>query len=112
MAFEIKRNDRRPRWRVQLVAGDPDAPLPVDLTAAVAVRFTMKSGSTLKVNKQPMTIVDALTGLVEYPWDDGDTDTSGDYNVEVEVDWGGTPAEYQTFPSVGYFTVSITDDLA
>jgi BppU N-terminal domain len=107
MAFEIKRNDRRPRFRVQLTSnGDP-----VDLTDASAARFILKTGTTTKVNKQPMTFVDRATGVVEYAWDATDTDTSGDYNAEVEIDWGGAPAELQTFPSTGYFTVKINDDL-
>lgn len=105
MAFEIKRNDRRPRWRVQLTANT----IPVNLTTATAVTFTMKTGATTKVNKGAMTIVDATTGVVEYPWASGDTDTAGTYNAEVEVSWGG---EFQSFPSKGYFTVTIEDDLA
>lgn len=107
MAFEIKRNDRRPRFRVALTANAA----PVDLTGAVAVRFIMKAGTTVKVSRLPMTVVTAASGIVEYVWGATDTDTSGDYNVEVEVDWGGTPAELQTFPSTGYFTVKINDDL-
>lgn len=107
MAFEIKRNDRRPRWRVQLTANGS----PADITGAVAATFTMKQGASIvKVNKQPMTIIDAAAGIVEYTWAAGDTDTSGTYNVEVEVDWGG--GEYQTFPSKGYFTITVNDDLA
>lgn len=106
MAFEIKRNDLRPRWRVQLTAvGEP-----VDLTAASAARFTMKTGTTLKVNKEDMVFVDRLTGVIEYVWVVGDTDVSGTYNVEVEIDWGG--GEIQSFPSKGYFTITIEDDLA
>ena len=106
MAYEIKRNDRRPRWRVQLTAnGDP-----VDLTAATAARFTMKTGSTVKVNKVPMTFIDRVSGIVEYAWGATDTDASGTYNAEVEVDWGSS--EYQSFPSTGYFIITISDDLA
>jgi hypothetical protein len=106
--FTIKRNDRRPRWRYGLtVNGDP-----MNLTGATAVRFIMKQGSTIKINKLAMTVVDATTGVVEYAWASGDTDTTGTYNVEVEVDWGGSPAELQTFPNEGYFTVNIVDDLA
>lgn len=105
MAFEIKRNDRRPRFRVQLTANET----PVDLTGATAVVFNMKTGTTLVVNKGAMTIIDAATGVVEYAWDADDTTTSGDYNAEVEVNWGG---EFQTFPSSGYFAIKINDDLA
>lgn len=105
MAFEIKRNDRRPYFRVALTQnGDP-----ADLTAAVSAALIMKSASGIKVNKGPMTFVDRPNGIVQYAWGATDTDTSGEYNVEVEIDWGG---ELQTFPSVGYFTVSISDDLA
>lgn len=108
MAYEIKRNDLRPYWRVQLTQNGT----PADLTGAVAARFTMKVGTTgtAKINKQAMTIVDAATGIVEYHWVVGDTDTSGTYNAEVEIDWGGTTP--QTFPSKGYFTITINDDLA
>lgn len=108
MAFEIKRNDRRPRWRVQLTANGT----PVDLTGAAAARFTMKTGSTTKINKQTMVFVDRSIGVVEYAWGVTDTDTSGTYNAEVEIDWGGAPAELQSFPSVGYFAITISDDLA
>lgn len=106
MAFEIKRNDRRPYFRVQLTEnGDP-----ADLTAAVSASMIMKQGSTVKVNKAAMTFVDRPTGVVQYAWAAGDTDTTGTYNVEVEIDWGSS--EFQTFPSLGYFTVIISDDLA
>lgn len=106
--FTIKRNDRRPRWRVQLTANGS----PVNGTLAANVRFIMKQGSTIKVNKQPMSAVDAANGIYEYIWADGDTDTSGTYTAEVEVDWGGTPAVLQTFPNTGYFSITIEDDLA
>ena len=104
MAFQIKRNDKRPRFRVALTAnGDP-----VDLTAATSAFFIMKAGSTTKVNRGAMTFVDRANGVVEYPWTGTDTDTSNTYNCEVEVLWGTDP---QTFPSSGYFTVTIEDDL-
>ena len=57
-----------------------------------------------------MTVIDPLTGVVEYAWAEGDTDEAGDFLVEVEVDWGG--GEFQSFPSKGYFSVTIEDDLA
>jgi hypothetical protein len=107
MAWEIKRGDRRPYWQGTLKAnGDP-----VDLTDATSASFIMKLGTTgtPKVNKGAMTFVDRPNGVVRYAWAAGDTDTSGDYNVEVEVSWSG---ELQTFPSKGYFVVTISDDLA
>lgn len=106
MPFEMKRNDRRPRFRVQLTANE----LPVDLTPSSAVRFTMRQGPTIIVNKAPMTYITPSTGLIEYPWVAADTAASGNFNCEVEVDWGG--GELQSFPSLGYFSVTINDDLA
>lgn len=105
-AFPLKRNDRRPRWRVDLTANG----VAVDITAATSVTFTMSSSTgTVKVNKGAMTIINATSGTVEYAWAAGDTDTSGAFNAEVEVMWGTEP---QSFPSTGYFAITITDDLA
>ncbi len=105
MAFEIKRNDRRPYFRVQLTENT----IPADLTTAVAARIIMKQNNTIKINRAAMTFIDKPTGVVQYAWGVTDTDTSGTYNVEVEIDWGAS--EYQTFPSTGYFVVTISDDL-
>jgi hypothetical protein len=105
MAFEIKKGDRRPRYRVQLTANGT----PVDLTGATGVRFLMKAGTTgtAKVDAAA-SVVDAATGIVEYAWALADTDTAGPFNVEFEVNWSG---EKQTFPSSGYFTITINEDL-
>lgn len=104
MAFKIKRNDRRPRFRVQLTANG----VPVDLTNADSVRFLMKTKTTLKVDESA-DFVNKPEGIVEYTWQEGDTDTSGAYRVEIEVTWDdGAP---QTFPSGGYFIVAVIDDL-
>ncbi len=106
MAYEIKRGDRRPRWRVALKADG----VAVDLTAAVSYKFTMKMGGTVKVNKATMIVVVAASGIIEYAWGATDTDTAGTYDAEVEVDWGSS--EVQSFPSTGYFTIQINEDLA
>jgi hypothetical protein len=111
MAFELKRNDLRPHYRIQLTETDPNTPTttrPVDLTAATAAYFLMKQNNVLKINRGAMTFIDRTNGIVEYPWVSGDTNASGSYDVEVEVNWSGKP---QTFPSKGYFTVTISDDL-
>ena len=85
---------------------------PANLTGNAGVKFTMAATPTAlpKVNKGAMTVIDPLTGVVEYAWAEGDTDEAGDFLVEVEVDWGG--GEFQSFPSKGYFSVTIEDDLA
>lgn len=107
MAFEIKRGDRRPTWRVNLTANG----VPVDLTGALAVRFTMDTAAGgASIVRQPMTVVNAVNGLVEYAWAAGETNNAGNYNAEVEVEW--TVGVFTTFPSKGYFLISIYEDLA
>lgn len=108
---EMKQNDRRPYYRVHLTQTVDGVEEAANITGYSAVKFTMKTGSgSPKVNKQTMTVLDAATGYVQYAWASGDTDTVGDFNVEVEVDWGG--GELQTFPSTGYFSVKINTELA
>ncbi len=108
MAFSIKRHDLRPRYRVRLDHTDPDtgAKVPANLTGASSVKFLAVAGQTVVTG--PAEFVDRATGVVEYAWEPGDTAIAGDYAVEFEVMWGTEP---QTFPSDGYFTAKITQDL-
>lgn len=109
--FEIKRGDRRPYLRYSLTVtdpGDPTATIPANLTDATAVRFIIKKLGEAAIVDDPGTFIDRATGVVQYAWQAGDTAASGTYNVEIEVDWAG---EKQTFPTTGYETVVIFDDL-
>jgi hypothetical protein len=105
--FSIKRNDRRPYIRMSLGYDDGSA---ANLAFATGVRFLMRECKTGKLKVSAAAIVvDAETGLVEYQWAVGDTNTPGKYDVEWEVTWGdGKP---QTFPGEGYNTVEVTADL-
>jgi 5-hydroxyisourate hydrolase-like protein (transthyretin family) len=110
MAFSMKRNDTRPIYKAQLTQpseADPAIYEPVNLTTATQVRFLMKKDAILKVNAIA-TIADAAQGRVQYTWAAVDTDESGTYNVEWEVSWG---TDKQTFPTEGYNTITIQDDL-
>lgn len=117
MAYEIKRHDRRPYFRVQLTQSDPSDPtgatqIPVDLTGASTVDFTMSpaAGSTPKFTNSAGFLVTPASGIVEYRWATGDTDTSGlGWRMEVRVTWSAGVT--QTFPSKGYFVLDISDDL-
>jgi 5-hydroxyisourate hydrolase-like protein (transthyretin family) len=110
MPFTMKKNDTRPIFRAQLLQTDPadeNLSIPVDLTAATAVRFLMKKDATLKVDGVA-TVENAAQGRVYYTWIPADTNESGNFNVEFEVSWG---TDKQTFPSDAYMTVTIMDDL-
>jgi hypothetical protein len=113
--YEIKRGDRRPYLRYTCTVTDPDDPsetpaqIPCDLTDAVGVRYIIRKLGEAPIVDDAGTFIDRVNGVVQYAWASGDTDVSGTYNVEVEIDWGA--GEKQSFPSTGYETVIIFDDL-
>lgn len=106
--FTIKRNDRLPKLRATLKQGTP--PVAIDLTTAdsVTARFKMVGGGGTTFNGA-CDIITPASGIVEYAWGATDTQTSGTYSGEFEIDWGGGLLE--TVPNDGYFTLTIVDDL-
>ena len=113
MAFEIKQGDRRPLFVVVLKDdfGEPTEAI-VNLTTASSAVFNMRAtgGGAVKVNRGSATITNAAGGEVTYAWGTLDTNTAGAFEAEVELVWNDGKAE--TFPSTGYWTVSIDDDIA
>jgi hypothetical protein len=106
--FNMKQYDLLPVLRLTLLDGSD----PVDLTLASEVRLLMKSRAAgLKVDSVMTKLAqenDTL-GQVEYEWQEGDTDTLGSYQGEVQVLWPGQLP--QTFPAKGYFKININRDL-
>lgn len=104
--YHVKTGDTAPRPRTQLLDG---AGQPVVLTGA-AVRFKAFTapGVTAKVDGVA-TIVDAPTGLVEYPLTAPDTTPAESYLVEWQVTFGG--GAVQTFPGEGYDLLVVAADL-
>ena len=108
--FSIKQNDLLPVLEAVLqdVSGNP-----VDLNAASSIVFHLREekGSTLKIT-DGIVVTDAnpTTGKVTYAWVGTDTNTVGLFLGEFEVTWAG--AKKQTFPSIGYISISVIDDLA
>jgi hypothetical protein len=103
----IKKDDLLPNIRATLTDADGSA---IDLTLASGVRFVMKKpgATTSKVNASA-SVVTPGSGVVQYTWSGTDTNTSGVYYAEFEVNWGG--GVYQTFPASGYLEVEIVPDL-
>jgi hypothetical protein len=105
--FSIKRRDRVPSISATLTDSQG---APVDLTSAT-VKFIMSlspGGGTPTLNVAAI-LVSAPAGAVRYDWAVGDTAASGSYVAEWEVTYSN--GKKQTFPSVGYNTISIGDDL-
>ena len=105
MAFTIKQNDTSPSLQATL----RDSALnPIDLTGA-SVRFHMKSvDGTLKVDAA-MAVTNAEAGVVQYNWQNGNTDTVGTYYVEFQVTYSDSAIE--TFPNNGNKVVSVVREL-
>jgi hypothetical protein len=121
LAFEIKKNDRRPLFVVALAdnIGEPDEAV-VNLTTAGTVVFNMRDATSeeVKVSRGTCSITDAANGEVTYSWGTADTNTVGTYQAEVEVLWNdGKP---ETFPGgtsggddgTAYWEVVVADDIA
>lgn len=90
--FYLSRNDLlpdlsvTPRDSLGYAVAVPDG-------ATVVFSMVSMDGKTLKVLRQPAT---ASGGTLTYEWQEGDTDTAGDFRAEFEWDNGGLP---QTFPN-------------
>lgn len=106
--YIMKQHDLEPSLEVQLL----DGLTPIDLTSATDVLFIMKNRKGIKATGS-MTIADQTIldnrGLARYDWSLGDTDTSGQYNAEVQVTWPGPRP--QTFPADAYMLVDVQKDL-
>ena len=105
--FYIKQGDTSPALRATL--NDP-AGVAVDLSGA-AVVFSMKTVSgTLLVDRQTCSIITAASGIVEYSWQAGDTDVSGQHLSEFEVTFADSSVE--TFPNFDYLRIKISKELS
>lgn len=107
LSFNLKRGDTFPAITGALTYSDGTI---VNLTGA-SVQIVMRSqtGSQPKVSKTA-TIVSPIGGTVSYSWTTQDTDTAGEYDVEWIVTYFG--GAVQRFPTNGYVTVSIEEDLS
>ncbi len=123
--FLIKRNDTLPYLRRQLLDTEGNV---VVIDPADTVKFTMRVSTDVamaggaKVHASAV-IIDAPTGIVEYQWATGDTDTTTytetttlggfkdtPYAAEFEVT-RNADGKIETFPQNGYIAVSIPPDL-
>ena len=85
---------------------------PVDLTGSTVI-FNLRNFITGAMVVSNVASFDpdqsgAQRGIATYEWVNGDTDLSGYYFAEWEVDKGGLP---QTYPTSGYNLIVIEQDL-
>lgn len=103
--FYIKQGDTKPTITSDLRNADGI----VVLTGAT-VRFHMiKRGALLPTVDAAATVVDPLTGSVEYVWIAGDTAVLGLYDAEWEVTF--SDGKITTFPNTGHISIRIRGEL-
>jgi hypothetical protein len=98
----IKQGDTAPSLQSTLT----DNGATVNLTTATAIRVI---GSQNGVTLFTRTTTGSSVGVVDMPWQTGDTAALGPIRVEWEVTW--PDGKIQTFPASGYETVWVTRDL-
>ena len=91
--FRMVKGDRKPSIQATLTWKDGSA---VDLTNCTA-KFHMKKGDTVKVNKDASIVDPPTDGIVQYDWEDGDTDVDGVWLGEFEITFAdGTTCTWPT----------------
>ena len=109
VVFFWKENDTSPPLEVILRDGFGS---PVDLTGAgVALNTRLRPGGAVKINGGVMGAVGSATrGRQKYSPTASDNDTPGVYEAEIQVTFSN--GKIRTFPSSGYFTIEVVDDIA
>lgn len=90
MIHEMKQGDTKPALRVQLVDADGTNP---NLTGKTVTFRMAATAHEPIIDDEPATLVTAASGIVEYQWQMGDTDTAGHFKGEFVVNGE------QTYPS-------------
>jgi len=103
--FYIKQGDLLPVIRSTLYDANGD---PIDLTGA-NVTFVMRlpGAPNLQV-RAGATIVDPVGGVVQYAWQEGDTNVVGGFAAEWSASIGG---QQMTIPNLNYLTVQVSNNL-
>lgn len=121
MNYTIKTGANSPSLVVELYDnfGTPEQATVQGLEAAISIVFVFKHSEKVEGDAPDLRNAgqwfedpDALvTNGVQYDW--GATDTAdigaGDINFEVDVEW--VAGQVETFPSSGYFELTIENDL-
>lgn len=102
-AFKIKKGDTGKVFRAKLLPT-------VDLTGATGATFKARlRGAVSNKISGAMTFYNYTPAIVDYEFTSSDLDTAGIYDVEITV-LTATGKEL-TYPTVGFLTMIVTEDL-
>jgi len=105
IVVEMVRNDLNPSIEATLTRKDGSI---VDLTGCT-VKFHMKKGETLLVNKPATILTPPTDGKVRFDWTSGDTDIVGLCKAEFEITF--TDGKPFTFPAKDEFYIIFREEL-
>lgn len=103
--FVVKQHDTWPPIQVAL----SDQLGTIDLSTATQVKFLASSGLGGHDIDGICNVTNASVGELIYTWVTGDTQYTGDYEVEFEITWNDGTIE--TVPNDSYGTLVIVADL-
>jgi len=107
--LEVKAGALEPIFFVYLLQADGVTPLNISGVQSAQFRMRTELATTLAVNNQPMQIVNASLGQLQYQWQPGDTSTPGRYLAEVQCNFlMNGPL---IMPTHGYYRIYISPRL-
>ena len=110
--FTIKRNDTLPMLMVSVVdRGKLYEKQPFDLSGVTAVTFSMKNVDCdyNKISLKTAGIFCASGGTLQYQWVPEDTNESGNYIGEFELNF--SDGNKMSIPQIGGINIEIVDDI-
>ena len=102
--FHLKKDDLRPALAGFLKLDNGS----VAVLTGATVTFSMRLRGSInvpKIDAAAVTIIDELTGSVEYRWTGTDTNNPGTYDGAFKISLPG--AKPQTHPNRGFLTIEI-----
>jgi hypothetical protein len=102
--FVLAVGDTLPKLEAQLINAKTGAPIG-DLTGATVVFNYKVRGTSTWTALTSVAIIDDSKAIVEVTWNPGDTDVSGDYDMQFVVTF---PSGQMTVPNHGCLLLSIS----
>jgi len=110
MVYKIKRGDTSPKIKFTL----RDKNGSVDIRGYRDIHFFMRDADREYVIVADnidgnVDVTDAEFGRVEYQWKSDDTNEIGNFEAEVQVEFGD--GNIETFPNDGYVDIEVVEDI-
>jgi hypothetical protein len=109
--FVIKRNDTLPSLQLTLIdKGCLGGKEPYSLSGVTGITFTMVNNcGEYKIFAKQAEIVSYSAGTIQYNWEEGDTNESGDFLGEFQLIY--SDGKKMSIPQNGQIRISIPKDL-